>query len=535
MTAARVLAIDDQPSNLLTLGASLGTEFMLQVATSGAEGLNLAAEMTPDLILLDVMMPEMDGYETCRRLKADPRLRSIPVVFVTALGDAAAESAGLALGAADYITKPINVEIARQRIKNLIEGEQLRKEVEAQRNHLEQLVEARTLALSIAKEAAEAGSRAKSLFLSNTGHELRTPMNGIMGMIDLALRKASDPQQKDYLGKAAKASKKLLAAISDILEMSHIEAERLALEQADFKLHEVLERLLRLNKVDADAKGLTLDISIAPEHAEMQLLGDPLRLGQILNSLTGNAIKFTAVGSVTVGVQVVEESATDILLRCAVSDTGIGIPAKDQQRIFAAFEQADESTLRQHGGTGLGLAISKRLAQAMGGDILVESQVGVGSTFVASARLQKSVKRAAVQPPEACMASLGKQHDEITRLVARIGDCVKNQVWHRGDPEQNMETFRALINDLFELTLEHFRCEEDVLTAFKYPLLAEHLKEHNELLEHFSALLTAGLPEFVDIIGISKYLTSWFARHEQGSDTAYGSFLREKLKSRLVG
>ena len=153
MTAAkpRILAIDDHPANLLLLGAALEPDFHLQIATSGAAGLALASEMAPDLILLDVMMPEMDGYETCRRLKAEPRLCSIPVVFITALGDTAAESAGLVLGAADYMTKPINVDIARQRIRNLLEREALRKEVEVQRDHLQELVDARNEALSVAR------------------------------------------------------------------------------------------------------------------------------------------------------------------------------------------------------------------------------------------------------------------------------------------------------------------------------------------------------------------------------------------------
>ena len=148
----RILAIDDHPANLMTLGPALGAEFHLQVATSGALGLALAAESPPDLILLDVMMPEMDGYETCRRLKADSRLHAIPVIFVTAMGDTADESAGLALGAADYIIKPINVEITRQRIRNLLEREALRKEVEHQRDRLEQLVLASDNSLTIARQ-----------------------------------------------------------------------------------------------------------------------------------------------------------------------------------------------------------------------------------------------------------------------------------------------------------------------------------------------------------------------------------------------
>ena len=209
----KILAIDDTPANLLALGAALGAEFDVQIATSGAAGLALAAQMAPDLILLDVMMPQMDGYETCRRLKAAPRLSAIPVMFVTALAESGAESAGLALGAADYITKPINVEIARQRIRNLLEREQLRKEIEVHRDHLEELVQARTVALSIARQAAQDASRAKTIFLNNISHELRTPMTAIMGMTELALRRAADPKQADQLGTVKRAAGQLLVLV----------------------------------------------------------------------------------------------------------------------------------------------------------------------------------------------------------------------------------------------------------------------------------------------------------------------------------
>jgi signal transduction histidine kinase len=384
-----ILVIDDTPANLITLGTALEAEFKLQIATSGAMGLALASKSPPDLILLDVMMPEMDGYETCRRLKADPNLKHIPVIFVTALTDTSAETAGLSLGAADYITKPINIEIARQRIKNLVEREQFRKEVEAHRDHLEELVQERTLALSIAKEAAETANHAKTVFLANMSHELRTPMNGIMGMTDLALRKATDPKQKDYLAKVTKSSQNLLAIINDILDISKIEAERLTLESTGFKLGDVMENLAGMIEHRAAEKELNLDIDIAPDLANKQIQGDPLRLGQVLLNLAGNAVKFTSSGSIKVRALLTEEQASAILVRFEVQDTGIGIDAEDQQRIFSAFLQADSSMTRKYGGTGLGLAISKRLAQLMGGDIGVDSRPGVGSTFWFTVRLNK--------------------------------------------------------------------------------------------------------------------------------------------------
>ena len=385
-----ILAIDDTPENLLTLRAALGAEFRLQFATSGAMGLALAEAAPPDLILLDVMMPEMDGYEVCRRLKAALRLRSVPVIFVTGLVDSDAESAGLALGAVDYITKPIKVEIARQRIRNLLERERLRKQVEYHRDHLEQMVQARTVALSIAREAAEAANRAKTAFLRNVSHELRTPMTAIMGMTELALRRATDPKQASQLGTVKQSSAQLLALINDVIDITELEASQLGLERSQFKLASVLDALTGLFSKEAADKGLALSVAADSALAELPLLGDPLRLGQILQNLSANAIKFTSQGSVSVAASLSEQSREDVLVRFEVRDTGIGIDPKDQKRIFKLFEQADDSPTRHYSGTGLGLALSKRLIELMGGEIDLQSQPGSGSVFCFTVRLGKA-------------------------------------------------------------------------------------------------------------------------------------------------
>ncbi len=385
----RILAIDDNPANLLLLGAVLAADFHLQIATSGAAGLALALEIAPDLILLDVMMPEMNGYEICRRLKAEPWLSSIPVIFVTALGDSAAESAGLALGAADYITKPINVKIARQRIGNLLEREHLRTEVEAQRNHLQELVSACALGLSIAKESASNAHHTKMIFLRNISHELLTPMNGIMGMTELALLRATDPRQTGHLTTLKRASSQLLALITDLVDISALEANQLSLEHGHFTLAGVLDKLSGLFSPEAAKKGLGLSIETVPALADLQVLGDAPRLEQILMNLIDNAIKFTTRGSVSVAAAVAEESARDVLLRFEVRDTGIGIEPADQERIFNLFEQADDSTTRPYGGTGLGLTLCKQLIGLMGGEIGVESKLGGGSVFWFTVLLRK--------------------------------------------------------------------------------------------------------------------------------------------------
>jgi signal transduction histidine kinase/ActR/RegA family two-component response regulator len=279
-------------------------------------------------------------------------------------------------------------------LQDISERKQAETELRQHRDHLERLVEERTAALSVAKDAAEAASRAKSTFLANMSHELRTPMNGVMGMVDMALRRATDPQQIDWLNKSKSSAQHLLHVINDILDISKIEADRLTLEITQFQLSEVLENILNLLGHKAQDKQIKLLADLDPELQRMAFLGDPLRLGQILINLTGNALKFTDHGSITVCARLLEDHPEGIMLRIEVADTGIGIAAEQQQRLFTAFEQADGSMTRKYGGTGLGLAITKRLVQLMGGEIGVDSTPGQGSTFWFTVRLGKSTDTA---------------------------------------------------------------------------------------------------------------------------------------------
>lgn len=270
-------------------------------------------------------------------------------------------------------------------------------ELAAHRDHLEDEVTHRTIELTLAKDAAEAASQAKSEFLATMSHEIRTPMNGVLGMNELLLSSQLAPQQQLWAESVQQSGQHLLGVINDILDFSKIESGHLNLESVEFDLVELVEDTLAMFAHQAESKGLELACQFMPPDVSMALRGDPFRLRQIVTNLVGNAIKFTEAGEVVVRVTLQGETGQDATINLCVEDTGIGIEPESQAKIFEHFSQADGSTTRKFGGTGLGLAICKRLVELMGGRVRVESAPGQGAKFFIDLRLPRATGQVKAQ------------------------------------------------------------------------------------------------------------------------------------------
>ena len=417
LTGAKILLVDDLPDNLRVLRQALEPKgYRILIATSGETALRVARSMRPDLILLDVQMPGMDGFETCRRLKGEADTRDIPVIFVTARTETESVVEGFGIGGVDYIVKPFQTEEILARVQTHLKIDRLSRELhESNRalssankelfelnRELQQKTEAlerANQALSIANDQIQEATRRKSQFLASMSHELRTPMNAILGFTDLVLRRAGDllpEQQRDNLLKVKLSADHLLNLINDLLDLSKIEAGRMDVRAAPFEVKRLIVTCCAT--VSPLVKpGVALDYEIADDVGEAHT--DEARLRQIIINLLSNALKFTEQGEVKVRVarpptadrrpppsipgppsSVVRRPSEDGLLEIAVSDTGIGIPPDALNYIFDEFRQVEGGS-QQHKGTGLGLSITKKLTELLGGTIEVESAVGKGSTF----------------------------------------------------------------------------------------------------------------------------------------------------------
>ena len=358
MKRQTVMIVDDTPANIEILSESLGDEYELFFATSGADALELIRADKPDLILLDIMMPGMDGYQLCSILKGDPSTRDIPIIFVTAMIGEEEEIKGLELGAIDYLTKPISPHIVRARVKNHLE-------LKRYRDLLETL--------------ANAADRAKKEFLRSVSHELRTPLTPIIGMTDLVLDTEEDDNKRKYLTMVQKSALRLLGIVEDLIETSRLEGEGIAPDNSPFLLKPFLDTVVMEAQTLVGGKGLEFRSVLDPTLPEA-VVSDQGMLHKVLTMLLNNAVKFTPAGEVALEVRPMDV-AGEPMLQISVSDSGIGIEKGDLERIFSDFTQSDGSITRSFPGLGLGLTLARRMTELMDGSIWAESAPGGGSLF----------------------------------------------------------------------------------------------------------------------------------------------------------
>ena len=386
---SRILIIDDTSANRYALGHLLRRNgYDVAEATTWTEGLAMLDGI--DLLVLDVQLPEKNGFEACQELKQNPATASIPILMTSAAFVEGRDKAlGFDSGADGYITAPVDQHELIATVRSLL---RMRKAEEQ---------------LRTAYQKAESANDAKTEFLTNMSHEIRTPMNAIIGLSKILSMTTLTPKQQEFVTTLQASADSLLELINDMLDIARIEDRMITMEKVPFSLRALIDQVNEMMSVKAAEKNLQLSVSYHGGVLD-SYVGDPMRIQQIIVNLVGNAIKFTAAGSVRIEVRdfgeplpSMDSAMRNIAIR--VVDTGIGVPRDKQQAIFDKFTQGDSSVARKYGGSGLGLTISKALAEQMGGTIDVDSEAGAGATFTVNLPLGFSGPAADGPQPDAAL------------------------------------------------------------------------------------------------------------------------------------
>ena len=403
----KILMVDDRPENLFALEVILSDENYLCVrASSGEQALQfLLNEQDFAIILMDVQMPKMDGFETVELIRQNEKLKNIPIIFLTASMDSSVQIfKGYLAGAVDYMIKPFSPAILKAKVAVFVDLYKKNQELLFQKQEMEQLIQDIKNQSRIENELIEGKGKAekatlkaeesvklKDAFLANMSHEIRTPMNSIIGFSDLLFKRKLGEEEREFVKIIKSSGENLLTIIDDLLDMSKIEAGMMTFEENHFSVKEAFKSLHILLMEKAKEKNLELVLSSDTDVPDV-FLGDRRRLTQIIINLTGNAIKFTEKGRVEVLAKVKESNDEKVLIEFSVTDTGIGISQNKIKHIFERFWQGDSNTTREYGGTGLGLSIAKQLVELQGGTFTVESELKKGSVFSFCIPYKKSIQ-----------------------------------------------------------------------------------------------------------------------------------------------
>ena len=377
-----VLIIDDSQVNLMLLHNLLEQQnFQVVSAKNGQDGLKLAQQLHPNIILLDIVMIGWDGYETCRRIKNEADLAKIPILFLSALGDTKNKVRALAAGGVDYVSKPFQKEELLARLQTHLELAYLRQNLEREVANQTEKVHTLFEALQLSYDKAQQASILKTEFLRNISHEFRTPMNIVLGMTEMLIEDTElTEEQRECTDAVMTASQQLMDILTNMLNFSQQFKGEINQVMCDFQISEMVNDVLKIFLSITPDKNVQITTEIAPS-LHKTLRGYQEGLSKVLSKLLDNAIKFTKQGKIILRVQAIESFDDKQWLQFEVQDTGIGIASAQQAHLFDIFFQVDGSSTRVYEGVGMGLAVAKMFVENMGGEIGVDSHENQGSTF----------------------------------------------------------------------------------------------------------------------------------------------------------
>lgn len=520
-----ILIVDDTPENLQVLSATLCDRgYKVRGVINGKMAIRAAISGSPDLILLDIKMPEMNGYEVCTKLKAQPQTSEIPVIFISALDEVLDKVKAFEIGGVDYITKPFQVEEVLARVEHQLTIKRLQKELIARNIELQKEIIERKKA----EEIAAAASKAKSQFVANMSHELRTPLNAILGFTQVMSRDSSLSHENiENLRIINRSGQHLLELINDVLDLSKIEAGIVALDESSFDLYQLLDTLEEMFQIKAETKNLQLKFSVESQ-VPQYIKTDEKKLRVCLINLLGNSIKFTGNGgeillhvSLKNTSQPAEseiDSNSNSTEQCFISfevqDTGVGIALAEVDTLFNAFVQT-EAGRKAADGTGLGLTITKKYVQIMDGNIGVNSVLGEGTTFkfyikispaisseVSITRLQRVLGLEAEQPVYRILAVDDNMENRLllVKMLQPIGFEVREaengrqaiEIWESWQPDLIWLDTRMPVMDGFEAVIEIRAKEKNSRSRTVVIALTASVFE-----ERKGEIITAGCDDFV--------------------------------------